>query len=94
MTKVHDGSETAKSLKWIDSMRATHPRMSRKDLESLCRRSYPFGKREGWPYRAWLKAMGIYFKKPQRKTPAHPRDEPVRCKDTFDMFESNHAANL
>lgn len=84
MAIVRDGSWTDVSLDWIGRMRAQHSDLSAKELERLCRKSYPYEARRGWAYKAWLKAMRLSF----RGGEITKNRAVARCKETIDMFEN------
>jgi hypothetical protein len=84
VANIKPDSWTARSLTWIANQRAAMPEATADELERHCRRHYPYTDRRGWAYKAWLKAMRIYFRgiPPQR-----PRAKDKRCPETTDLFE-------
>ena len=67
----------SKSLTWtkraeviidhqIKIIRLREPKCETKEVERYCRKNYPFGCREYWPYKAWLKVMRKKFPKPNQ----------------------------
>lgn len=61
MLRVKTGSWTDHSLDWIDRQER-ETRLHGKELEKHCRKNYPYARRQGWAYKAWLKAMRIRFR--------------------------------
>lgn len=54
-------SWTDQSAAWLAQAIADHPDMSKAELRRWCRKNYPFSQRNGWAYKAWLKALRAYF---------------------------------
>jgi hypothetical protein len=86
MPTVKDGSWTDHSLAWIASQRSARPADTLKELERHCRKNYPFSVRRGWAYKAWLKAMRMYFSAAAASPPTAAIAE--RCPKTIDMFSN------
>jgi hypothetical protein len=83
MPRIEPGSWTDASITWIANQRAAHPEATAKELERICRKNYPYQQRKGWAYKAWLKAMRIYF----RGVTAPDGRAAKRCSKTPDLFE-------
>jgi hypothetical protein len=59
--RVEPGSWTADASAWLQEQIAAHPEMSKQELRKWCSKNYPYHMRRGWAYKAWLKAMRMYF---------------------------------
>ncbi len=54
-------SWTDRSAAWLAEQVKAHPELSRPELRKWCAKNYPFAQRQGWAYKAWLKALRAYF---------------------------------
>lgn len=54
-------SWTENSAAWLQEQIKAHPEMTKEELRAWCSKNYPFYARSGWAYKAWLKALRMYF---------------------------------
>lgn len=69
-------SWTDDSAAWIAEQVKNHPEMDKTQLEKHCRKNYPWSMRQGWAYKAWLKAMRAYFNPQSVKPIRRGKQEP------------------
>jgi hypothetical protein len=65
-------SWTGRSATWLQRQIKAHPEMSKAELRRWCSKNYPYAWRRGWAYKAWLKALRVYFD-PQAQRPGQLR---------------------
>jgi hypothetical protein len=68
------------SAAWLAQAIADHPEMDSAQLRRWCRSNYPFGQRNGWAYKAWLKTLRTYFSK-QAAPPVKQAAPPTKAAD-------------
>lgn len=61
-------SWTEDAAAWLQEQAKAHPEMTKPELRKWCRQNYPYYQRSGWAYKAWLKALRMYFE-PQAVRP-------------------------
>lgn len=61
-------SWTENSAKWLQEQIKAHPETTKEELRKWCSKNYPYHMKQGWAYKAWLKALRQYFE-PQAVRP-------------------------
>lgn len=62
-------SWTTRSMQWIDQQVRSNPDMTPTELRKWLSKNYPYAKRKGWAYTAWLKAVKLHFNPQVRRLP-------------------------
>lgn len=69
-------SWTDDSAAWLAEQVKAHPEMSKVELRKWCSKNYPYSQRQGWAYKAWLKALRAYFEPQAVRPKRHGKTEP------------------